>query len=606
MTFEEILKNEKTIFSDGKSLQKKKFDLHKPHWFVMEVKLKNACEEQLIFELFDFKYQHGEVYLPDKKYYKRYEFGNLSRFDTKQYKHKNYVFDLNIDDTKIHKIFIRIQSNENSKIVGSIRNTRKFVSWALNEYFYLALFYGVVISLFLYNLFIYIYLKDSTYMYYTTYIGFAGLWAMCNDGLGFQYIWYNFPAINKVIFPISNFLMVTFLALYARKFFETDKRLPLLDKILVIILIFRAIPYFVWILGVFNLNSYVDKYFLLDTVVVMLLLFIGIEKINIRKHARIYVFAFTCLLVGYLIYTASYYYLIKYNLFTLYSVNFGIAANMIILAVGLVSRLRSSIYEADMANKQILYNLKEKELLKDEHNRQLELKVLQRTQELIAKNEELNSFVYRASHDIKGPISSLIGLAKIGQIEQNPEILKEYFKHVLSSSEKLDKTLNDLLQLSHVNETDVRTEESNLGNLLNEVLNIIKLDEKYSYVKIEVEVTDQNVFIDERMLKPILHNLLENSLKYCDLKKPNPFVKISMHIIDNQIYINILDNGIGIPEDYQDRVFDKFFKVGVKGSGSGLGLHIVQKCIEKLHGKIELVSTVRLGTSVTVIIPLAA
>ncbi|HTF82879.1 MAG TPA: sensor histidine kinase, partial [Cytophagales bacterium] len=472
------------------------------------------------------------------------------------------------------------------------------------EYFYLALFYGVVISLFLYNLFIYLYLKDSTYIYYTTYIGFAGLWAMSNDGLGFQYIWYNCPSINKVIFPISNFLMITFLALYARKFFETSKRLPLFDRVLVILLAIRAVPYLIWVLDIFNLNSYVDKYFLLDSIVVMFLLCIGIEKINIRKHARIYVLAFTFLLLSYIIFAASYFSWIKYSLFTLYSINFGIAANMIILAMGLVSRLRSSIQEADVANKQILYNLREKELLKDEHNRQLELKVLQRTQELIAKNEELNSFVYRASHDIKGPISSLIGLAKIGQIEQNPEILKEYFKHVLSSSEKLDKTLSDLLQLSHVSEADVKNEESNLGNLLNEVLNILKLDEKFNGVKIETEVTDQNVFVDERMLKPILHNLVENSLKYSDPDKPNPFVKISIYIIDAQIYINILDNGIGIPEDYQNRVFEKFFRVGVKGSGSGLGLHIVQRCIEKLNGKIELVSTVRLGTSVTVILPM--
>lgn len=605
MTFEDILKNEKFIFKDGKPLQKQKFDLHKPHWFLIEMKLKTPCDQPLIFELFDFRYQSGEVYLPNSKdQYKRYDFGNLKKFDSKNYKHKNFVFDLNIRDTKVHKIYIKLKSNENSKVVGSIRNSRTFVSWALNEYFYLAIFYGIVISLFLYNLFIYIYLKDSTYIYYTTYIAFAGLWAMSNDGLGFQYIWYNYPIINTVIFPISNFLMITMLALYARKFFESPKRLPIFDKILVILLIFRAIPYSIWILNLFNLNSYIDKYFLLDTVVVLFLLCIGIEKINIRKHARIYVLAFTCLLLSYLIFTASYYYWIKYSLFTLYSINFGIAANMIILAVGLVSRLRSSMQEADFANKQVLYNLKEKELLKDEHNRQLELKVIQRTHELIAKNEELNSFVYRASHDIKGPISSLIGLAKIGQIEQNPEILREYFKHVLSSSEKLDKTLNDLLQLSHVSETDVKIEESNLSNMLSDVLSIIKLDDRLNKIKIDTEVTDQNVFVDERMLKPILHNLIENSLKYSDIEKLNPFVKISIYIIDSHIYINVLDNGIGIPEDYQDRVFDKFFRVGVKGSGSGLGLHIVKKCIEKLNGKIELVSTVRLGTSVTVILPM--
>lgn len=607
LDFNEVLEHEAILFNDSNASNNHRFDLNTQHWFVIKIKKNDLCKSHLIFELFDFKYQKGEIFFPisGSNKYKNYKFGYLEDFDMKHYQHKNFVWSLDIKDTTTHKIFIKVKSNMRANISGVVRNDINFIAWALNEYFYLALFYGILISLFLYNLFIYLNMGDRTYLYYTLYIAFAGLWCLSNDGLGFQYVWSNMPILNKIMYPLSDLFMITFLALYTKAFFDLRNQLPKLANTLIIVLILRSIPFFAWILNFTELNPYIDFYIFIDLSVLIFLAYIGLTKSNKQRHSKLYFGAFSLLILGYIIFLLNYYNIIYATLAGLYAIYIGIACNMIALAMGLVSRLKHLTKETERKSNQLLANLMEKELLKDELNRQLELKVTQRTHELQEKNEELNSFVYRASHDIKGPISSLMGLAQIGLLENNPNKLKEYFNHVLTSSEKLDKTLSGLLQLSHVNETAVRHDEVNIKSIINELLNQCKFQKKCDDINIVVsDAPDENVNIDQRLLKPILQNLIENSVKYADLDKPEPFVNIQIKHENDQLTIVVSDNGQGIPKEYQLKVFEKFFRLGLKGDGSGLGLHIVQKCVEKLNGTVELSSIHREGTIVIVRIPI--
>jgi signal transduction histidine kinase len=341
---------------------------------------------------------------------------------------------------------------------------------------------------------------------------------------------------------------------------------------------------------------------MVDLGVIFFLLVIGLftkPKENIN-----YILAFTFLLLGYLAFLVYYTGNYKPSLFGYYAINIGIALNMIVLALALVTRLKTLILKSNTINSQLLINLKEKEQLHDDHNKRLEILVKQRTHEYIEKNEELNSFIYRASHDIKGPISSLIGLAKLGQIEKDPAMLNEYFKHVLSSSEKLDKTLTDLLQLSHVNESVLLQDKITLQELADHVLTHRKHIENHKNIKIYTEIENKNINIDQRLVVPIIQNLVENSLKYYDTEKDEPWVKLQLYVNNNELVIKVSDNGLGIQEQFREKIFDKFFRIGLKGSGSGLGLHIVKRCIEKLNGNIELSSKNKIGTNFKIRIPL--
>jgi signal transduction histidine kinase len=105
----------------------------------------------------------------------------------------------------------------------------------------------------------------------------------------------------------------------------------------------------------------------------------------------------------------------------------------------------------------------------------------------------------------------------------------------------------------------------------------------------------------------VINNLISNSIKYHDLQKEQPYVRVKASELPEQkaFTIEVSDNGAGIMETYQDKVFDMFFRGTDKSEGSGLGLYIVKKIVEKLEGKIELRTRHREGTSFTITLPAA-
>lgn len=382
VSFETLSKTPSQYFKLGEA---KHYNLSKSHWFLLKFKLKPECiNEHLLFELFDFKFQKGEMYMPQPDgSYRKYDFGNLHKFETKEIYHKNFIWDLNIEDTVEHTVFFKIQSNINSKINGAIRTDNNFISWALDEYFYLALFYGVAITVLLYNTFIYINLKDKTYLYYSFYIVASIIWSLSNDGLGFQYLWRNVPFINQYIHPIATLLMITFLALYSRLYLNLNSRDKIFDHILISMLVLRTLPYILLLLKLYDFDNLSLFFFLFDANIILYLLIIAFDA-KIRELSN-YIIAFTFLLIGYIsywVYMTGHY---KPSLYGYYSVNIGIALNMIVLALALVSRLKHLIFKTNQINNQLLFHLREKEQLQENQKRQLEELVRQRTKEYAEK-----------------------------------------------------------------------------------------------------------------------------------------------------------------------------------------------------------------------------
>ncbi len=218
-------------------------------------------------------------------------------------------------------------------------------------------------------------------------------------------------------------------------------------------------------------------------------------------------------------------------------------------------------------------------------------------------NLELDSFVYKASHDLRSPLTSLLGL--INLVEQDfPNEAKGNFDMMKTSVSKLDKFIQQLAHYSRNNNIEANYSVINFEELLQEILDNHKYLKDADKIHIDINIEIKNLVIsDVFRLRVILSNLISNAIKHHQVKQEFPFIKIDVLGSETAFVIKIEDNGMGISEEYIDKIFDMFTRATTQGDGSGLGLYIVKKGLEKLGGKIKVTSKRGQGSIFEVIVP---
>lgn len=219
-------------------------------------------------------------------------------------------------------------------------------------------------------------------------------------------------------------------------------------------------------------------------------------------------------------------------------------------------------------------------------------------------NKALDRFVYSASHDLRAPISSALGLINIARMEKNQHQVATYLDLQEKSLKRLDHFIGDILDFSRNSRTDLLKEEINFEGLLQEIFNSYEFVENSDKIKKIVEVNQHEPFIsDKRRLNIILNNLISNAIRYYNPFAGEPFLKVQVDTNYTQATIQVIDNGLGIGSEHIDKVFDMFYRASSYQVGSGLGLYIVQEVLEKLKGSIYIESELNKGTCFTVTIP---
>ncbi|MCC5930204.1 MAG: hypothetical protein JJU28_13230 [Cyclobacteriaceae bacterium] len=235
-------------------------------------------------------------------------------------------------------------------------------------------------------------------------------------------------------------------------------------------------------------------------------------------------------------------------------------------------------------------------------NTSLENKVIKRTERLLKVNTELDRFVYSASHELVSPLKSVNGLLNL--IEKDPVSSNQetYFQLIKGSIAKLENLVKNLLEYSRNSNISLEYGKCNLHALVADILE----DNKFLNVNVVLENEihkDVAVYTDQRRIKIVLGNIITNAIKYADLNKASPYVKLQ-HVAENGYHkISIEDNGTGIPVDYQDKLFDMYFRVDTGVPGSGLGLYISKEIVSKLKGYISMNSKPGIGSVFTVHLP---
>ncbi|MBY0425404.1 MAG: HAMP domain-containing histidine kinase, partial [Cytophagales bacterium] len=236
----------------------------------------------------------------------------------------------------------------------------------------------------------------------------------------------------------------------------------------------------------------------------------------------------------------------------------------------------------------------------EESNAQLQLQ-----QQLVEeKNKQLDTFVYRASHDIKGPLKSVIGLTNVGLMAiKDPEALN-YFDHISKSTKKLLKTLDNLLLLTKAERTQIKLEQVNVASLMEQALSSFENADGFKALEFNIKIEKgMTLLSDETVLFSIFQNLIENGIKYHDPNKPQPYVDILAKYEGDKAIIKFTDNGLGVDKKHHAKIFDMFYKINDGSSGTGLGLHIVKQLIENLGGTIKLESEAGKGSTFSLVFP---
>lgn len=242
-----------------------------------------------------------------------------------------------------------------------------------------------------------------------------------------------------------------------------------------------------------------------------------------------------------------------------------------------------------------------------ESNRQAQEEILrQQNEQLVKINKELDSFVYSVSHDLRSPLSSILGLVNVAKLEgfKNPEMLKTYFEMIERSVTKLDDIIKEILDYSRNARGELNIELVDLEVMIQNAFDQMQYLPAFHGTLKQVTVQNHSaLYTDVYRLSVILINLISNALKYGDDGKGQKFIHVSATITPAHCVLRVADNGIGIHSDYIDNVFNMFYRATDRSQGAGLGLYIVKEMVEKLAGTISINSAPGQGTTITISIP---
>jgi signal transduction histidine kinase len=222
-----------------------------------------------------------------------------------------------------------------------------------------------------------------------------------------------------------------------------------------------------------------------------------------------------------------------------------------------------------------------------------------------------NDFISNVTHELKTPITTVgVAIEAMSNFNalQNPERTQEYLnisKHELA---RLGMLVDKVLKMSQFEkaEPELKIETLDLKELVREILNSMKLQFEKFRAQVDFEFSNGNFYIegDKIHLTSVIYNLLDNALKYSPL---NPNIQVNLNESDSQISMSVKDSGIGISNEFKEKIFEKFFRVPTGDThnvkGHGLGLSYVASVVEKHHGTIEVESNFGEGTCFVVSLP---
>jgi two-component system, sensor histidine kinase LadS len=380
----------------GSSLQNKNISF--VYWIRADISDRSSKGKKWVLETLTPNIQILDVYISEKNQLTEFSSG-LNGFSGKIYAHKNYIFDLPSGNSD-YTIFIKAFSSNYTGLEFKIRDQHYFTWYALHEYYFLGIYYGILLIMLVYNFLLFITNREKLYLFYSIYVVSILFLSLTEDGLGVQLLWPSLARYNLYFYYYAApSLFIIASAFYARNFLNLYKNFRLADRILLILTS-------VVILSVIA-EAVTGKTFELPSLYIVPFIYIYIISMFVfvkgYKPARFFILGYSIVFVCLIVFQLRLLKLIEPDIFTVYILNYGILAEVIVLSAALGERFRLIRKEKEDYNrlyidqlhanaelqKQLFTELEEKHLLSEKVNRELEQKVSERTAALQKKTDEL-------------------------------------------------------------------------------------------------------------------------------------------------------------------------------------------------------------------------
>ncbi|MEM2925649.1 MAG: ATP-binding protein, partial [Methanocellales archaeon] len=268
---------------------------------------------------------------------------------------------------------------------------------------------------------------------------------------------------------------------------------------------------------------------------------------------------------------------------------------------------RDEIGELAIAFNQMISDLQHKESQLKKYSEELEEKVKLRTKELQERTKELESFVYFLSHDLKNPLISIHGYTNILLKEYGDKLSEDgrfYLERISSNIETIEMLIKDLLEFSRIGRIPQPYEDIKTADLVKEICGEFK--QRNKQVRFIIQDGLPNIYGARERIAQVFTNLIDNAIKYMG-DQAQPVVEIGYKDLQNKWQFYVKDNGIGIAEEQQSKLFQPFQRIidertkNIKGTG--LGLSIVKKIVELHNGEVGVESKTGVGSKFYFTIP---
>lgn len=371
-------------------------DLKATYWFRIKIKHNSKASKRYLLEFFDQTIDHVTAYLPQKDgRYKIKEFGDQFNFDQRELHHKNFELYINNDNNETQLYYFKFKSSQISDAIIVLRSVDWFISYALDEYFYFGIFYGMIMVFSFYNLIMFIAMRQRQYLYYVLYNLSVGFFEMSTDGIAYQYLWSSATGWNQIAYAFALYATSIFALMFTKELLFVKANAPKLNKFILYIIGIRTALFLYSLL----IDQSLFTYKFLEFIPLAVAFYTGIYIYKQGyKPARFFVLGYSFLFIGF---TLKFLIMLgfawlNFGVISYYSLSFCFVLEMVFLSFAIGDKLRILKTKEEKAQRQMIHQMAENVKLKDTLNQQLETKVEERTKEVFhksliieAKNAEL-------------------------------------------------------------------------------------------------------------------------------------------------------------------------------------------------------------------------
>lgn len=590
--------------------------------------------------------------------------GEIRKYSARQIDNQNYLFYLNFEKDEVREFYLKVRSGEQVQLPLLLGTQKEIFEELIVKDLVFGLYLGIILVMAIYNLFIYITVRDRSYLYYVSYIVFVGLTQVVLQGYGFKYLWPNSVWMvlqSTFLVPVLNGWTAI---LFVKNFLNTKENYKRGDTILNVIFFFYTICLILSLLEEF----YWAQNLVQVTAMVGSVLTIHIAYAIGRRGYRpaiYFLIAWSIFLISIVVFVLRNFNILPYNDLTYYALQIGSATEVTLLSFALADKINIYRKEKEASQAEALRVSLENEKIIKEQNIILEVKVEERTRELNQSNIDLNN----ALDDLKNAQTKLVDaekMASLGQLTAGiAHEINNPINFVSSNIRPLRRDIDDIIDL--LNKIENIIKEKSLDNEFEEAKKF-KKEIDYDYLIHEIDVLLKGMSdgagrtveivkglksfsrLDESDLKfanvnegldstiIILNSTFKGKVavvkEFGDIPEIECFAgklnQVFMNIINNAaqavitshendndgkvviktynendfVKISISDNGTGMPEEVKQKIFEPFFTTKKAGEGTGLGLSIVYSIIELHKGTIEVNSELGKGTEFLITLPI--